>query len=68
MLPIYEMINYPKNRYLICKAIMKRARQVNFVGDEKLEEYNGKIVSLTMRQVLDSEIKYLNPLEESDEE
>ena len=68
MLPIYEVVDYPTNRYLLCKAVMKRACQVNFVGDEKLDAFNGKIVSLTMRQVLDQEIKYLNPLEQSSEE
>ena len=38
MVPVYEIINYSGNRYLLTKAIMKRAREINFVGDEALED------------------------------
>lgn len=58
MLPIYEIINFTGNRYLLSKAIMKRARQINFVGDEELEDYRGKIASLSLKQILKDEIKY----------
>jgi DNA-directed RNA polymerase subunit K/omega len=58
MVPVYEIINYSGNRYLLTKAIMKRAREINFVGDEDLENYNGKIASLSLRQILNNEIKY----------
>jgi DNA-directed RNA polymerase subunit K/omega len=67
MLPIYKVIDYNDNRYLLCKAIMKRARQINFLGDENLEEYEGKTVSLSLKQVFDEEIKFLNPQETSSE-
>ena len=56
--PVYEVIDYTGNRYLLAKAAMKRARQVNFVGDEELETYGGKIVSLSLKQVLKDEVKY----------
>ncbi len=58
MIPVYEIINYSGNRYLLTRAIMKRAREINFVGDEDLENYNGKIASLSLRQILNNEIKY----------
>lgn len=58
MLPIYEIIDFDKNRYLLSKAVMKRARQIIFAGDEQLEEFNGKIASLAMKQVLEGEVKY----------
>ena len=58
MIPVYEIINYSGNRYLLTRAIMKRAREINFVGDEDLENYNGKIASLSLRQILNKEIKY----------
>ena len=58
MIPVYEIINYSGNRYLLTRAIMKRAREINFVGDEDLENYNGKIASLSLRQILNEEIKY----------
>ena len=65
MLPIYDVINYKSNRYLLSKAIMKRARQINFIGDDSLDEYDGKIVSLSMQQVLEGDIKYFNPQDKS---
>ncbi|RKX99673.1 MAG: DNA-directed RNA polymerase subunit omega [Spirochaetes bacterium] len=58
MLPIYEIIDFEKNRYLLSKAVMKRARQIIFAGDEELEKFNGKIASLALKQVLHGEIKY----------
>ena len=58
MIPVYEIINYSGNRYLLTRAIMKRAREINFVGDEDLGNYNGKIASLSLRQILNKEIKY----------
>jgi DNA-directed RNA polymerase subunit K/omega len=58
MVPVYDIINYSGNRYLLTKAIMKRARQINFVGDEELESYNGKIASLSLKQILSEEVKY----------
>ena len=58
MVPVYEIINYSGNRYLLTKAIMKRAREINFIGDEDLENYNGKIASLSLKQILNNEIKY----------
>jgi DNA-directed RNA polymerase subunit K/omega len=59
MFPVYKVIDYDGNRYLLAKAVMKRARQINFLGDEKLEAFENKIVSLSMNQILDGEIKYL---------
>jgi DNA-directed RNA polymerase subunit K/omega len=60
MFPTYNVIDYDGNRYMLAKAVMKRARQVNFVGDEELDEFNNKIVSLAMKQILDGDIKYLS--------
>jgi DNA-directed RNA polymerase subunit omega len=67
MFPTYNVVDYTKNRYLLSKAVMKRARQINFIGDDNLVDYDGKIVSLAMKQVFDDEIKYLNPLEQKGE-
>ena len=58
MVPVYEIINYSGNRYLLTRAIMKRAREINFIGDEELEKCNGKIASLSLKQILNNEIKY----------
>jgi len=64
VLPIYEIVDFNQNRYLLSKAVMKRARQINFLGDEELEKFNGKVVSLALKQVLMGEIKYYLPGEE----
>ncbi|UCB45120.1 MAG: DNA-directed RNA polymerase subunit omega [Spirochaetota bacterium] len=58
MLPIYQIIDYTDNRYILSKAIMKRARQINFIGDDELEKFSGKIVSLSLKQMLDKELNY----------
>ena len=60
MLPIYEIIDYSDNRYLLSKAVMKRARQINFLGDDSLEVHKGKIVSLSLHQVFDKEVKFFD--------
>lgn len=61
MLPIYSIIDYSDNRYLLSKAVMKRARQINFLGDDNLDEHKGKIVSLSLRQVFEREVKFIDP-------
>jgi DNA-directed RNA polymerase subunit K/omega len=68
LIPIYNVIDFTGNRYLLAKAAMKRARQVNFVGDESLESYRGKIVSLALKQVLDRDVKYMLSREETEVE
>ena len=39
---------------------MKRARQINFLGDDSLEVHKGKIVSLSLHQVFDKEVKFFD--------
>jgi DNA-directed RNA polymerase subunit K/omega len=64
MLPIYQIIDFDENRYLLARAVMKRAREINFIGDEGLEQESGKIASLALNQILLDEIKYILPREE----
>jgi DNA-directed RNA polymerase subunit K/omega len=61
MLPTYEIIDYSDNRYLLCKAVMKRARQINFLGDDELDVHRGKIVSLSLQQVISKDVKFFDP-------
>ena len=68
MLPIYQIIDYTDNRYILSKAIMKRARQINFIGDDELEKFSGKIVSLSLKQMLDKELNYYLVQEEEKKE
>ena len=67
-MPIYQIINYTDNRYILSKAIMKRARQINFIGDDELEKFSGKIVSLSLKQMLDKELNYYLVQEEEKKE
>jgi DNA-directed RNA polymerase subunit K/omega len=64
MLPIYQIIDFDENRYLLARSVMKRAREINFIGDEGLEQESGKIASLALKQILLDEIKYTLPREE----
>ena len=68
MLPIYKIIDYTDNRYILSKAIMKRARQINFIGDDELEKFSGKIVSLSLKQMLHKELNYYLIKEEEKKE
>lgn len=61
MVPVYKIINFTGNRYVLAKAVMMRSRQINFIGDDELEEFKGKIASLALKQVLNNEIKYYIP-------
>lgn len=58
MLPVYKIVDYSENRYLLARAVMKRARQINFLGDEELDAFEGKIVSLALNQVLSGNLHY----------
>jgi DNA-directed RNA polymerase subunit K/omega len=58
MLPVYEIIDFDENRYILSRAVMKRARQINFLGDDELEGFEGKVVSLALKQILTSDLKY----------
>lgn len=59
MIPIYEIIDFTKNRYLLSRAVMKRAREINFIGDDELNDENRKIASLALMQILRNDIKYI---------
>lgn len=64
MLPIYEIIDFTKNRYLLSRAVMKRAREINFIGDDELNDESKKIASLALMQILRNDIKYILPKDE----
>jgi DNA-directed RNA polymerase subunit K/omega len=68
MIPIYEIIDYTGNRYLLSKAVMKRARQINFIGDDELNDFKGKIPSLALKQILSGDIKFYLPIEDKPKE
>lgn len=64
MVPIYEIIDFTENRYLLSRAVMKRAREINFIGDDELNDESKKIASLALMQILRNDIKYILPKDE----
>lgn len=44
--------------YKLTSAMIKRAEQINCAGDDELEDANGKVVSLAIKQVLSDKIDY----------
>ncbi|MBN2737549.1 MAG: DNA-directed RNA polymerase subunit omega [Spirochaetales bacterium] len=58
IIPLDKLISHDKNSYILTTAAIKRAAQINLAGDDELEEAEGKIVSLAIKQVLTSTIEY----------
>ena len=58
IIPIDKLISYEGNIYQLTSAAIKRAIQINLVGDEELEKSKGKIVSVALKQILTGKVKY----------
>ncbi|MCD6121984.1 MAG: DNA-directed RNA polymerase subunit omega [Spirochaetales bacterium] len=58
IIPIDKLISYEGNIYQLTSAVIKRAIQINLVGDEELEKNKGKIVSIALKQILTEKVKY----------
>ena len=58
IIPIDKLISYKGNIYQLTSAVIKRAIQINLVGNEELEKSKGKLVSIALKQVLTGKVKY----------
>lgn len=58
ILPLNLLIKSDGNKYELTCAAIKRAVQINLAGDEELDENQGKIVSLAVKQILTSKVEY----------
>ncbi|MBN2441676.1 MAG: DNA-directed RNA polymerase subunit omega [Spirochaetales bacterium] len=58
VLPLDLLVTYDANMYELTCAAIKRAAQINLLGDEELEENRGRVVSLAIKQILSRKIEY----------
>jgi DNA-directed RNA polymerase subunit omega len=56
--PMEELIKYDQNMYEITSAASRRSYQLSMLKDEKIEENDGKVVSLAARQVFTREVEF----------
>jgi DNA-directed RNA polymerase subunit omega len=56
--PLEELIEYENNMYEITCAASRRAFQLSLLRDPKIEEKEGKVVSLAAQQVFTKEIDF----------
>lgn len=58
IIPIDLLLSEEGNIYETTCAAVKRAYQVTVTGDEELEQNQGKVVSLAIKQILTREVQY----------
>ena len=58
VLPLDLLIGSTDNRYELCAAAMRRAEQLNLMGDEEVERNKGKAVSTAILQILTKKVRY----------
>ncbi|MDR0315976.1 MAG: DNA-directed RNA polymerase subunit omega [Treponema sp.] len=56
--PLEELIEYDQNMYEITVAASRRSYQLSMIKDEDIEYYDGKVVSLSARQVFTQEVEF----------
>ncbi|MDR2049456.1 MAG: DNA-directed RNA polymerase subunit omega [Treponema sp.] len=56
--PLEKLIEYKGNMYEITCAASRRAYQLSMLQDERIEESDGKVVSLAAAQVFSGEIEF----------
>lgn len=56
--PLEKLIEYKSNMYEITCAASRRAYQLSMLQDERIEESDGKVVSLAAAQVFSREIEF----------
>lgn len=56
--PLEELIKFKGNIYEITCASSRRAYQLSMVKDDKIEQNDGKVVSLAARQLFEKQIEY----------
>jgi DNA-directed RNA polymerase subunit omega len=56
--PLKELIEYNGNMYEITSAASRRSYQLSTLKDPRIEENDGKVVSLAAQQVFTKEIRF----------
>jgi DNA-directed RNA polymerase subunit omega len=52
------LISNLENRYVLSAAAIRRARQLALAGDDEVDENKGKVVSISIKQILTKKVKY----------
>ena len=58
IIPIDKMVDHSDNVYELTCAAIRRAMQITVTGDEDVEENGGKVVSTSLKQILDKKVEY----------
>ena len=58
IIPIDKMVDHNDNVYELTCAAIRRAMQITVTGDEDVEENGGKVVSTSLKQILDKKVEY----------
>jgi DNA-directed RNA polymerase subunit omega len=56
--PLQELIEYDDNMYEITAAASRRSYQLSMIKDTKIDENDGKVVSLAAQQVFTREVEF----------
>ena len=58
ILPLDQLISDGSNVYALTCAAIRRASQITLAGDEDIDENDGKIVSIALKQILTKKVEY----------
>ena len=58
ILPFEQLIENDTNAYEFTVAVTRRAYQLAVLCTPEVEKYNGKVVSLGMRQIFSGQVEY----------
>ena len=58
IIPIDKMVDHGDNVYELTCAAIRRAMQITVTGDEDVQENGGKVVSTSLKQILDKKVEY----------
>ncbi len=57
-MPLDLLNSYEKNIYELTCAAIRRAYQITIAGDEEVEANNGKVVSVSIKQILTNKVVF----------
>ncbi len=58
IIPLGLLIDREENVYQMTCAAIRRAMQITVAGDEEVEQNDGKIVSVAIKQILTKKVEY----------
>ncbi len=58
IIPLDLLINREENVYQMTCAAIRRAMQITVAGDEEVDQNDGKIVSVAIKQILTKKVEY----------